>query len=191
VPGGFGYRGVPGKLSAIRYARENNVPFLGICYGMQLVVIDGLSQILPGVTSSEFEKDHVKSTEMHRVIIKMDEWMQHNSIVKAKNTIGGSMRLGNYECILEKGTLAHKIYGKDVVYERHRHRYEVNNDYLSYFQRAGLICSGRCGDLVEIIEKPDMKFFVAVQFHPEFQSTCVEPHPLFKAFLSTCFRRNM
>ncbi len=171
VAPGFGSRGVEGKIIAVQYARENNLPFLGICLGMQMSVIEYGRHILG------LQQAH--STEMqadtpHPVIALMDEQKK----VKKK---GGTMRLGAYDCELQEGTLAHKLYGTTKISERHRHRWEFNNAYLDHYTKAGLVCSGINPDkkLVEIVEIPGHPFFIGVQFHPELKSTVENPHPLF------------
>jgi CTP synthase len=187
VPGGFGKRGVEGKINAVRYARENRVPYLGICLGMQLAVIEfarhvvGLSQ----AHSTEFEPD-----TPHPVIALITEWQDRDGKVErrdAKSDLGGTMRLGGQECVLEGGSMAHRIYGTDRIVERHRHRYEVNEHYLPRIKEAGLRVSGVSAkdNLCEMIELPDHPWFVGCQFHPEFTSTPRNGHPLFKAFVQS------
>lgn len=171
VPGGFGERGVEGKIQAIKFARENNLPFLGICLGMQCAVIEFARNVcgLKDANSTEFDKN-----TQHPVV----DLMESQKMVEYK---GGTMRLGAYLCKIKKDTLAYKIYQSTKIYERHRHRYEINNRYLSIFQKNGLVISGvhPFGNLVEIIELKDHPYFIAVQFHPEFKSRFVSPHPLF------------
>ena len=175
VPGGFGDRGIEGKISAIRYARENSIPFLGICLGMQCACIEFGRNImgLEGAHSSEFDKD-----TPHPVIDLMED---QNDVTEK----GGTMRLGAYPCDLADGTIAKKAYGADLVHERHRHRYEFNNSYRQQFEDAGGVFSGLSpdGNLVEIFELPDHPWFVSCQFHPEFQSRPVSAHPLFRDFV--------
>ena len=175
VPGGFGDRGIEGKISAIRYARENSIPFLGICRGMQCACIEFGRNImgLEGAHSSEFDKD-----TPHPVIDLMED---QNDVTEK----GGTMRLGAYPCDLADGTIAKKAYGEDLVHERHRHRYEFNNSYRQQFEDAGGVFSGLSpdGNLVEIFELPDHPWFVSCQFHPEFQSRPVSAHPLFRDFV--------
>ena len=175
VPGGFGDRGIEGKISAIRYARENSIPFLGICLGMQCACIEFGRNImgLEGAHSSEFDKD-----TPHPVIDLMED---QNDVTEK----GGTMRLGAYPCDLADGTIAKKAYGEDLVHERHRHRYEFNNSYRQQFEDAGGVFSGLSpdGNLVEIFELPDHPWFVSCQFHPEFQSRPVSAHPLFRDFV--------
>jgi CTP synthase len=176
VPGGFGIRGVDGKIAAIKYAREHNIPFLGLCLGMQSAVIEWARNVaqLDRANSSEFEPN-----TPNPVINLLPE---QQDVVD----LGGTMRLGLYPCRLEENTLAHRLYQQEVIYERHRHRYEFNNAYRKLFSDNGYVVSGTSPDgrLVEIIELPDRKFFLATQFHPEFQSSPSLPHPLFKGFMS-------
>ncbi|MDB5867360.1 MAG: pyrG [Betaproteobacteria bacterium] len=184
VPGGFGKRGVEGKILAIRYARENRVPYLGICLGMQLAVIEHARHIgLDGAHSTEFD-----SETPHPVIALITEWQDRDGRVERRDLqseLGGTMRLGGQECQLEEGSLAKSIYGSERIVERHRHRYEVNNHYLPRLRDAGLRVSGVSvkGSLCEMIELPDHPWFVGCQFHPEFTSTPRAGHPLFKAFV--------
>ena len=175
VPHGFGGRGVEGKIKAVRYARENNIPFLGICYGMQMAVIEFGRHVagLDGANSSEVDEN-----TPHAVIDLLPEQRE----IEDK---GATMRLGAYPCKLEQGTKAHAAYGQDEVQERHRHRWEFNNDYREQYEQLGMKFSGTSPDgrLVEVVELPDHPFFVASQFHPEFASRPFEPHPLFAAFV--------
>lgn len=182
VPGGFGDRGIEGKIRAIRYARENGIPFFGICLGMQLAVIEYARNLcgLAGATSAEFE-----SGATHKVI----DFMNDQRDVTTK---GGTMRLGSYPCSIAPGSVAARIYGKTEISERHRHRYEVNNSYREVLEKAGLVLSGTSpdGKLVEMIELPDHPHFVACQFHPEFESRPTAAHPLFVHFVrAACERR--
>ncbi len=185
VPGGFGSRGVEGKISAVRYARENNIPYLGICLGMQVALID-FARNCAGMSkahSTEFDK-HTDAP----VVGLITEWKTANGDIELRDEnsdLGGTMRLGNYLCRLQPETLVHKMYGKDEIIERHRHRYEVNNQYIEALQQAGLMVSGRSRDnsLVEMIELPNHPWFVACQFHPEFTSTPRDGHPLFSGFV--------
>ncbi len=176
VPGGFGNRGIEGKICAIKYARENKVPFLGICLGMQMAVVEFARNVLgiKDADSEEFEKD-----TKNPVIHIMDD--QKNIDKK-----GGTMRLGSYPCILKEGSKAYSLYETKEIAERHRHRYEYNNDYKESMEKAGLICSGVSPDgrLVEIVELKDHPFFVASQFHPEFKSRPNRPSPLFKGLIA-------
>lgn len=175
VPGGFGERGVPGKLEAVRYARENRLPYLGICLGLQSAVIEFARNVcgIKDADSSEF------SVGCDNPVIDLMADQHH------EGDKGGTMRLGAYTCVVQKGTLAHECYGSDVIEERHRHRWEVNNAYRRPFEENGLIISGVSpdGKLVEMIELADHPFFIAVQFHPELKSRPNRPHPLFKALV--------
>ncbi|MEI6806931.1 MAG: CTP synthase, partial [Myxococcaceae bacterium] len=175
VPGGFGERGTQGKIETVKYARENKIPFLGICLGLQIAVIEMARHkaLIEHATSEEFNAQ-AKNQVIH--------FMADQQHVTHK---GGTMRLGNYPCVIKKDTLAHKIYGKKEILERHRHRYEVNNAYRPQLEEAGLVFSGLSPDnnLVEIVEIKDHPFFIACQFHPEFLSKPLHPHPLFKAFV--------
>ncbi len=175
VPGGFGVRGTEGKIQAVRYAREKRVPFFGICLGLQMAVIEYARTVLglAGANSVEFDEK-----TPHPVVSLMESQVA----VKDK---GGTMRLGSYPCSLKPGTLAHRLYARDVVNERHRHRFEVNNQYRGKLQEAGLVFSGvnKDLDLVEMIELEGHPHFVGCQFHPEFQSKPFAPHPLFSGFV--------
>lgn len=186
VPGGFGERGVEGKLMAVQYARENKVPYLGICLGMQSVVIEFARNVLglKGANSTEFDPN-----SPHPVIGLITEWITSDGEVEKRDEssdLGGTMRLGAQECRLVNGSRAREIYGADVIVERHRHRYEVNNNYVDQLQKAGLRIGGWSADdtLVEMVEIPDHPWFVACQFHPEFTSTPRDGHPLFSAFVN-------
>jgi CTP synthase len=185
VPGGFGKRGVEGKIKAIRYARENKVPYLGICLGLQLAVIEYARNRagLEGAHSTEFDPN-----TPHPVIALIHEWHGRDGRVESRDTasdLGGTMRLGGQECALLPGSLARQIYGAEKIMERHRHRYEVNNRYIPHLMDAGMRVSGISAteDLCEMIEVPEHPWFVACQFHPEFTSTPRGGHPLFAAFL--------
>jgi len=185
VPGGFGERGVEGKISAVQYARENNVPFLGICLGMQVALIE--------FARNKAGMDDAHSTEMtmnttHPVVALITEWLNEDGVIETRDQdsdLGGTMRLGAQGCRLEEGSLAEKLYGKKDILERHRHRYEVNDAFLPTLENAGLKVSGRSSDndLVEMIELADHPWFVACQFHPEFTSTPRDGHPLFTGFI--------
>ncbi len=183
VPGGFGVRGVDGKVEAIRYAREKGVPFLGICLGLQCAVIETARNLcgLPRANSSEFD-----SATPDPVIDLLPGQ-------RDVDEMGGTMRLGLYPCKLMEGSLAHACYKDEVIYERHRHRFEVNNHYRSALQEAGLVFSGLSPDgrLVEIIERHDHPWFIAGQFHPEFKSRPNRPHPLFRDFIGAALRRRL
>jgi CTP synthase len=185
VPGGFGNRGVEGKVLTVKHARENKIPYLGICLGMQVAVIDYARHVagLAAANSTEFVAD----TE-HPVIALITEWQDSSGKVEQRDAnadLGGSMRLGGQECGLVNGTKACAAYGSERVVERHRHRYEVNNNYLEQLQMAGLIVSGWSADgsLVEMLELKDHPWFIACQFHPEFTSRPREGHPLFNGFV--------
>ncbi len=184
IPGGFGSRGVEGKIKAIKYCREKKIPYFGLCYGMQLATIEFARNVagLRGANTNEVDQD-----TPHPVIHIMPE---QAAIVRAKK-FGGSMRLGEYPCVLAQSTVARRAYGAAEVKERHRHRYEVNNAYRERLREAGLIFAGTSPDglLVEIIELKDHPFFVGTQFHPEFLSRPLRPHPLFLAFVKACMRR--
>jgi CTP synthase len=175
VAPGFGNRGIEGKIEAIRYARENKIPFLGICLGMQCAVIEFGRNVL-GLTDAH--SSEMNSRTPHPVIDLMEEQ-------KGISEMGGTMRLGAYPCRIEKNSNAYKAYNKINVEERHRHRYEFNNKYRDDYIKAGMIPTGinPDHDLVEIIEIPDHPWFVGSQFHPEYKSTVANPHPLFVAFV--------
>jgi CTP synthase len=191
VPGGFGKRGVEGKMAAIRYAREHGVPYLGICLGMQLAIIEFARNVvgLSGAHSTEFDPQ-----TPHPVIALITEWHTPEGQMElrtAESDLGGTMRLGGQECALAEGSIVRAIYGKDVIAERHRHRYEVNNRYRQVLEQHGLRFSALSvkDDLAEMIELPDHPWFVACQFHPEFTSTPRHGHPLFNAFIGAAMRR--
>ena len=185
VPGGFGERGIEGKIAAIRYAREQNIPYLGICLGMQLAVIEFARDVagLADAHSTEFNKDSEAP-----VIALITEWMTASGEMEERSEqsdLGGTMRLGAQECRLAADSHVRQAYGKDVIFERHRHRYEVNNKFIDQLVQAGLIVSGRSmdGELVEVIEMPDHPWFIATQFHPEFTSNPRDGHPLFTGYI--------
>lgn len=191
VPGGFGTRGIEGKIKAIQFAREKRIPFFGICLGMQCAVIEIARHCagLKKANSSEFDL-HTP----HPVIYLLEEWVDREQIVQKRNTDsakGGTMRLGLYPCRLEKGSLALEAYGKKLIYERHRHRYEFNNTYLDLLRKAGLVFSGVSPDkvLMEIIELKGHPWFLGCQFHPEFRSKPMDPHPLFREFIKASLRK--
>jgi CTP synthase len=192
VPGGFGERGIEGKIRAVRYARENAIPYLGICLGMQLAVIEYARDVagLEGAHSTEFNP-----ATPHPVVALITEWQDQKGTVEArdeKSDLGGTMRLGAQDVRISHGSRAHAIYGSDVVRERHRHRYEFNNNYLQRMMNAGLRFSGFSRDgLVEIVELPDHPFFVASQYHPEFRSTPRDGHPLFSGFVRAAREHRM
>ena len=183
VPGGFGERGIEGKILAARYARENKIPYLGLCLGMQIATIEFARNVLnlKGAHSTEFD-EHTP----HPVIALLDDQKQ-------VTTKGGTMRLGRQPCQLAIGTQANRLYGAFIINERHRHRYEFNNEYRETFEKAGFVFSGASpdGKLVEVIEIPSHPFFVACQFHPEFQSKPDQPHPLFKSFIAAALERTL
>lgn len=181
VPGGFGERGIAGKIDAIRFAREKNIPFFGICLGLQCAVIEFARNVLGLENANSTEMD---SSCADPVVCLMDA--QYKVVEK-----GGTMRLGAYPCKLLAGSKVHAAYGTDMIEERHRHRYEMNNKYRELFQTAGLLVSGTSpgGELVEIVELKNHPWFVAVQCHPEFKSKPTKAHPLFKAFIEASLRR--
>jgi CTP synthase len=187
VPGGFGERGVEGKILAVTYARQHKIPYLGICLGMQVAVIEAARNLaqLPEAHSTEF-----RPKARHPVVAMITEWVDPDGKVQARTEdvdLGGTMRLGSQAAVLEDGSLAQAIYGKAVIWERHRHRYEVNDHYIPRLNEAGLIIGGRSaeGGLVETVELPKSvhPWFFACQFHPEFTSTPRNGHPLFSAFI--------
>jgi CTP synthase len=182
VAPGFGMRGIEGKIIAVKYARENGLPFFGICLGMQMAVIEYARTVLglPHAHSTEMDQ----STE-DAVINMMEEQ-------KKIKMMGGTMRLGSYPCLIKEGTLAHRIYGDTEISERHRHRYEFNNKYLEQFENSGVTFSGRNPEtgLVEIMEIPNHPFFIGVQYHPELKSTVERPAPLFVGFIEAVKKHN-
>jgi CTP synthase len=185
VPGGFGERGVEGKIATVRFARENKIPYLGICLGMQVAVIEYARDVagLEGAHSTEF-----LPKSPHPVIGLITEWMDEGGQIETRNEnsdLGGTMRLGGQQCLLQPDSLAFQLYQKDVITERHRHRYEFNNQYVEKLEKAGMRFSGKSidGRLVEVIEIPDHPWFLACQFHPEFTSTPRKGHPLFSGFV--------
>jgi CTP synthase len=191
VPGGFGKRGVEGKIRAIRYARENRIPYLGICLGLQLAVIEYARNVagLEGAHSTEFDPQ-----SPYPVIALIHEWFDRagqRETRSEQSEFGGTMRLGGQVCLLEPGTRAREIYGRERILERHRHRYEVNNSYVTTLQASGLKVSGLSPveHLCEMIELPEHPWFIACQFHPEFSSTPREGHPLFKSFIRAALSR--
>ncbi len=195
VPGGFGKRGTEGKIKAIRYARENGVPYLGICLGMQLAVVEFARDVagFGGANSTEFDP-----SAPHPVVALITEWQDREGKIEKRDTasdLGGTMRKGAQRCPIKPGTLAHRIYGNEVN-ERHRHRFEVNNVYVPRLEEAGMVISARTPteNLPEIMELPDHPWFVGVQFHPEFTSTPRDGHPLFSSYIQAAIdfqaRRN-
>lgn len=186
VPGGFGERGVEGKIAAVKYARENNVPYLGICLGMQVAVIEYARNIagLEHAHSTEFNKD-----TPHPVIGLITEWQSQDGTIEhrtSESDLGGTMRLGGQQCKLTKGSVIHQCYKEDEIIERHRHRFEFNNNYLEQLKNAGLQITGKSidGNLVEVIEVKNHPWFVGCQFHPEFTSTPRDGHLLFSGFIT-------
>jgi len=183
VPGGFGERGAEGKIAAVRYARERQVPYFGICFGMQMAVIEAARSLcgIAGANSSEF------GPASEPVVGLLTEWVRGNSVEKrgADDNKGGTMRLGAYDCLLKAGSRVRGIYGADAIRERHRHRFEVNINYKPRLEAAGLSFSGMSpdGELPEIVEVPGHPWFVGVQFHPELKSKPFDPHPLFTSFI--------
>ena len=175
VPGGFGVRGIEGKLNVIRYARENNLPFLGLCLGMQCAVIEYARNVvgIKDANSKEFDENAQNPV--------IDLMLEQKNV----HGYGGTMRLGAYDCVLKKGSKAEKAYGTEKISERHRHRYEVNNEYIDRIAEKGLVFSGMSPDgmLAEVVELPQLDWFVACQFHPEFKSRPERPHPLFKGLI--------
>jgi CTP synthase len=192
VPGGFGERGVEGKIRTVRYARENKIPYLGICLGMQVAVIEYARDVvgLAGAHSTEFNP-----TTPHPVIALITEWTDAQGKVEkrsAESDLGGSMRLGGQQCRLAEGSRVRELYGNEVITERHRHRYEFNNGYREALSKAGLQFAGLSmdGSLVEVIELKDHPWFIACQFHPEFTSTPRDGHPLFAGFVSAARKQH-
>ncbi len=179
VAPGFGQRGIDGKIAAIKYVRENNIPFLGICLGMQCAVVEFARNVLKMKNAHSLEMDPQTA---YPVINLMEEQ-------KTISGLGGTMRLGSFDCSLKEDSVAKKIYKKAKISERHRHRYEFNNEYLKAFEKEGMLTSGiNSSKLVEIVEIPKHKFFVGVQFHPEYKSTVENPHPLFIAFVKAAMQ---
>jgi CTP synthase len=190
VPGGFGERGFEGKVNAIRLARENGIPYLGICYGMQAAAVEFARNVcsLEGANTTEVDPE-----TPHGVIGMITEWLDASGSVEERNEhsdLGGTMRLGGQKCRLRKDSLARKLYGQEIITERHRHRYEFNNHYRDIFQKHGMVLSGLSMDemLVEIIEISDHPWFLACQFHPEFTSSPRGSHPLFTGFIEAALR---
>ena len=174
---GFGQRGIEGKITAIKYTRLNDIPTFGICLGMQMMVIEFARNVLGYADANSREMDEKTP---HNVIDIMEEQ-------KDITNMGGTMRLGAYECVLRQGSRVLDIYKQEHIQERHRHRYEFNNSFITEYERHGMQCVGRNpeSDLVEIVEIPGMKWFIGTQFHPEYQSTVLHPHPLFLDFVKT------
>ena len=187
IPGGFGSRGVEGKINVIRFAREHKIPYFGICYGMQLAVIEYARNVLGFNDATSREID----PKSKHIVIDIMEGQKEN--IKSGN-LGGSMRLGAYEAVLKKGTIARNVYGEDRIVERHRHRFEVNPEYIEALESKGLVFSGRSPDgrLMEIAELPASvhPFFLGAQFHPEFEARPLATHKLFSAFIKAAIVRN-
>jgi len=183
VPGGFGHRGIEGMVEAIRFARERHVPFFGICLGLQCAVIEYARNVcgLAGANSTEFDENATS-----RVIYKLRDLL-------GVEELGGTMRLGRYDCDLEPGSFAHRAYGKNRISERHRHRYEVNQEFLPRLRDGGLRITGLSPDkkFVEMIEAEGHPWYVACQFHPEFKSPPLDPHPLFRDFVAASYEQRL
>ena len=190
VPGGFGERGAEGKIAAARFARERQIPYFGICFGMQMAVIEAARHLadLPQAGSTEF------GSPGDPVVGLMTEWSRGNEVERRnmESDLGGTMRLGAYPCVLKPGTKVREIYGTDAISERHRHRYEVNINYREVLEKAGLLFSGLSpdGELPEIVEIPSHPWFVGVQFHPELKSKPLDPHPLFTSFVAAAVEQS-
>ena len=190
VPGGFGKDGAEGKINAIKFAKLYKIPFLGICFGMQLAILESVRNLKGYENSSSTEFGPTKKP----VISMMNEWQKNNKIFKQDlKNLGGSMRLGSYESILLKNTLIEKIYKKCKINERHRHRYEVNYNYLDVIKRSGVVLSGLSPDkkLVEVMEIKNHPWFIGVQFHPELKSTPFKPHPIFNSFINALIKKKI
>jgi CTP synthase len=191
VPGGFGERGTEGKIRAVKYARENKVPYFGICYGMQMAVIEAARNLcnLKDANTSE-----IKPNGQNNIVGLMTEWVKGNELETraANGNMGGTMRLGAYPCTMKTGTLAEKIYAAPSISERHRHRYEVNVNFQPKLEEQGVVFSGLSpdGSLPEIIERKDHPWFVGVQFHPELKSKPFAPHPLFVSFIEASMKQS-
>jgi CTP synthase len=190
VPGGFGERGVEGKIAAATFAREHEVPYLGICLGMQMAVIESARNLanIKGAGSTEF------GPCKEPLVGLLTEWKRGGIIEKRTENgdMGGTMRLGGYDAILQKGSQIHNIYGADRINERHRHRYEVNLAYEEQLAKVGMVFSAKSPDgvLPEIVEIPEHPWFIGVQFHPELKSKPFEPHPLFKSFIAAAVEQS-
>ncbi len=182
VPGGFGSRGIEGKIKAITYARENNIPFLGLCLGMQLACIEFARNVCGITLANSTEFDELTSDPI------IDLMSDQKQIIN----MGGTLRLGNYDCKIKKGTLAYKLYNQENIQERHRHRYEFNNKYKNILEKNGLVFSGinEKANLVEIVEYDKHPYFIACQFHPEFKSRPTKPHPLFDGFIKNSIKKS-
>jgi CTP synthase len=192
VPGGFGERGIEGKIKTVKYARENGIPYLGICLGMQVAVIEYARNVacLAGAHSTEFD-----STTNYPVVGLVTEWLDRTGSVEHRDpssNLGGTMRLGAQQCKLASNSLAAQCYKSEIILERHRHRYEVNNQFLPQLIQKGMIVSGRSVDdnLVEIIEIQNHPWFIGCQFHPEFTSTPRDGHGLFEGFVKAALAQS-
>ncbi|MCS6921056.1 MAG: CTP synthetase, partial [Elioraea sp.] len=189
VPGGFGERGTEGKIAAVRFARERRIPFFGICFGMQMAVIEAARNLagLHGASSTEFGPCE------HPIVGLLTEWTRGNEVERraAGGDLGGTMRLGAYPCVLQPGSLVRAIYDAPRISERHRHRYEVNIRYKPILEESGLLFCGMSpdGSLPEIVELPGHPWFVGVQFHPELKSRPWKPHPLFASFVEAAVKQ--
>lgn len=190
VPGGFGERGVSGKIAAVKFAREHRIPYFGICFGMQMAVIESARNLAGLAEASSTEFGPCKDP----VVGLMTEWTRENRVERrvSGGDMGGTMRLGSYDCVLLDGSKVSAIYGQHEIKERHRHRYEVNIDYKDVLEKSGLVFSGMSPDgvLPEIVERPDHPWFVGVQFHPELKSKPFDPHPLFTAFIQAAVQQS-
>jgi CTP synthase len=191
VPGGFGERGIEGKIRAVNYARTHGLPYLGICLGMQLAVVE-FARNVAGLKQAHSTEFNAKTP--HPVIALISEWQRPDGGVETRTAgsdLGGTMRLGGQPCRLLAGSRAREVYGRDTVIERHRHRYEFNNNYRETLQQHGLVLSGTStdGKLVEMIELADHPWFIGVQFHPEFTSNPRDGHPLFSGYIQAALAR--
>jgi len=190
VPGGFGERGAEGKIRAAQFARERKIPYFGICFGMQMAVIEAARNLANIVDAGSTEY----GSPNEPIVGLMTEWVKDGEIQEraADGDLGGTMRLGAYECLLKPGSRVAEIYGEERIFERHRHRYEVNDKYTAQLERVGLSISGRSPDgvLPEIVEYPDHPWFIGVQFHPELKSKPFAPHPLFKSFIAAAMAQS-
>jgi len=190
VPGAFGSRGAEGKIASVRFARERRVPYLGICFGMQMACVEGARDLagIAEASSTEF------GPTSEPVVGMITEWMSDAGIEKREEggDLGGTMRLGAYEAKLDGNSVVASIYGGETISERHRHRYEVNTAYREALEQGGLVFSGMSPDgmLPEIVERPDHPWFVGVQFHPELKSKPFDPHPLFKSFIEAAVKQS-
>jgi CTP synthase len=190
VPGAFGERGAEGKIASVRFAREREIPYFGICFGMQMACVEG-ARDLAGIreaSSTEF------GPTPEPVVGLISEWMGRDGLEKreAEGDLGGTMRLGAYEAKLDRNSVVSSIYGDTTIHERHRHRYEVNTGYKEALEKGGLVFSGMSpdGTLPEIVERPDHPWFVGVQFHPELKSKPFDPHPLFASFIGAAVKQS-